>query len=134
MLVHREMAVPDHSGGSVRWSLDHLFLDADGVPTFVEVKRASDTRIRREVVGQMLDYAANGLAYWPASLLREEAERTHGGAAALAEKLQPLLAEAGAQDDVDGYFQRVAANLAAGRARLVFVADEVPIELQRSSS
>ena len=125
------MAVPDHSGGSVRWSLDHLFLDADGVPTFVEVKRASDTRIRREVVGQMLDYAANGLAYWPASLLREAAERTHDDAAALAEKLQPLLAEAGAQDDVDGYFQRVAANLAAGRARLVFVADEVPIELQR---
>jgi hypothetical protein len=31
------------------------------VPTLLEVKRSSDTRIRREVVGQMLDYAANGV-------------------------------------------------------------------------
>lgn len=131
LLVGREMSVPDHPGGSARWRLDHLFLDADGVPTFVEVKRASDTRIRREVVGQMLDYAANGLAYWPAEQLRAAAEETRGGAEKLAEKLQPLLAEAGAQDDIDGYFKRVAGNLAGGRARLVFVADEVPIELQR---
>ena len=30
-------------------------------PTLVEVKRSTDTRIRREVVGQMLDYAAHGV-------------------------------------------------------------------------
>jgi hypothetical protein len=29
----------------------------------LEVKRSSDTRIRREVVGQMLDYAANGASF-----------------------------------------------------------------------
>ena len=51
--------------GSDRWSLDHLFLDRQGVPVLVEVKQASDTRARREVVAQMLDYAANGVAYWP---------------------------------------------------------------------
>lgn len=60
LLVAREMGVPGEANGSDRWSLDHLFLDQDGVPTFVECKRASDTRIRREVVAQMLDYAANG--------------------------------------------------------------------------
>ena len=47
-----------------RWSLDHLFLDQEGIPTFVECKRSTDTRARREVVAQMLDYAANGLQYW----------------------------------------------------------------------
>src|SRR5262249_3604083 len=31
------------------WSVDHLFLDQDAVRTLVEVKRGSDTRIRREV-------------------------------------------------------------------------------------
>lgn len=36
----------------------------------MEVKRSTDTRIRREVVGQMLDYAANGVRYWPAEELR----------------------------------------------------------------
>ena len=67
LLVRRETPVPDTLDGSGRWSLDHLFLDQDGVPTLVEVKRASDTRGRREVVAQMLDYAANGVAYWPSS-------------------------------------------------------------------
>ena len=40
------------------------------MPTFIEVKRASDTRARREVVAQMLDYAANGSMFWTAEQLR----------------------------------------------------------------
>jgi hypothetical protein len=64
LLVTREagIALPGGAGGS-RWSLDHLFLDQDGIPTLVEVKRASDPRGRREVVAQMLDYAAS-LSVW----------------------------------------------------------------------
>src|SRR5215207_1256434 len=57
LLVGRETALPDDEDAAGRWSVDHLFLDQDAVPTLVEVKRSSDTRIRREVVGQMLDYA-----------------------------------------------------------------------------
>jgi hypothetical protein len=64
MLVMREAPVADSEEGSGRWSLDHLFLDQDAVPTLVEVKRASDTRARREVVAQMLDYAANAASWW----------------------------------------------------------------------
>lgn len=64
LLVARELGVPGAEGETGRWSLDHLFLDQDGIPTFVEVKRATDTRARREVVAQMLDYGANGLEYW----------------------------------------------------------------------
>ncbi len=63
LLVRRELAIPDQQDGAGRWAIDHLFLDQDGVPTLVEVKRSTDTRIRREVVGQMLDNAANALAY-----------------------------------------------------------------------
>ena len=59
LLVRREAGIPDAEGGSARWAVDHLLLDQDARPTFVEVKRSTDTRIRREVVGQMLDYAAN---------------------------------------------------------------------------
>ncbi len=50
--------------------MDHLFVDQAGVPTIVEVKRSSDARIRREVVGQMLDYAANAVVYWNLDHLR----------------------------------------------------------------
>src|SRR2546425_1491940 len=71
LLISRETAVPSEEAGVGRWSLDHLFVDQDAVPTLVEVKRSSDTRIRREVVGQMLDYAANGVVYWPLEQLRE---------------------------------------------------------------
>src|SRR3954469_7163222 len=70
LLITREMAVPGEQDGAGRWSLDHLFLDQEAIPTLVEVKRSSDTRIRREVVGQMLDYAANAVAYWPIEALR----------------------------------------------------------------
>ena len=55
LLVKREMGVPKADGASSTWSLDHLFVDAEGVPVVIEVKRSSDTRIRREVLGQMLD-------------------------------------------------------------------------------
>src|SRR3954452_3164618 len=37
LLVRREMGVADREGGTDRWSLDHLFVDQDGIPTFVEV-------------------------------------------------------------------------------------------------
>src|SRR3954454_8385238 len=53
LLIDREVSVP---GGAAGLSLDHLFVDGDGIPVLVEVKRSSDTRIRREVVAQMLDY------------------------------------------------------------------------------
>lgn len=65
VLVRREAAIPSEENGGGRWPLDHLFLDQDGVPTLAEVKRQTDTRIRREVVGQMLDYAANCVVTGP---------------------------------------------------------------------
>ena len=70
LLVKREVGVADAEDAGDRWSLDHLFLDGDGVPTLVEVKRSSDTRARREVVAQMLDYAANATAFWKVDSLR----------------------------------------------------------------
>jgi hypothetical protein len=76
LLVGREAPVADREGGAGRWSIDHLFLDQDAIPTLIEVKRSSDTRIRREVVGQMLDYAANGVRYWAADQLQALFERS----------------------------------------------------------
>jgi hypothetical protein len=37
LLVAREMGVPGEQDGGDRWSLDHLFLDQDAVPTMIEV-------------------------------------------------------------------------------------------------
>ncbi|WP_286157762.1 PDDEXK family nuclease [Streptomyces griseus] len=127
VLVAREMRVPTSTeSGSAYW-LDHLFVDADGVPTLVEVKRAADTRIRREVVGQMLDYAANGARYWPAALLRRSFEETCAvDGRPLEDAYQELL---GGQSP-DEFWATVEERLAAGRMRLLFVADRIPLELR----
>jgi RecB family endonuclease NucS len=51
LLVKREAMVPGDEVGSTTFYLDHLFLDRDGIPTLVEVKRSSNTQIRREIDG-----------------------------------------------------------------------------------
>lgn len=127
LLVRREAAVADHEGGGGRWSIDHLFLDQDGIPTLVEVKRSSDTRIRREVVGQMLDYAANGVRYWADGALRQLFESTcaetgRNPAAILEEIIGP-------DADADDFWARAEHNLRGGVLRLVFVDDVIPDEL-----
>ena len=71
LLVGRELHIPHGDEGSGRGLLDHLFLDRAGVPTLVELKRSTDPGIRRKVVGQMLDYAANAVLYWPEDYVRD---------------------------------------------------------------
>ena len=129
MLVDREQAIASEPGGSGRWSLDHLFLDQDGVPTLVEVKRGTDTRIRREVVGQMLDYAANAILHWPIEELRERfGARCDKAGANPVEALAECL---GVDQDPDAFWAKVRANLLAGRIRMLFVADRIPPELRK---
>src|SRR5258708_2566450 len=74
LLVTREIGIPTETDGPGWWSADHLFLDQDGIPTIVEVKRQTDTRIRREVVGQMLDYAANAVVHLNVDVIRGKFE------------------------------------------------------------
>jgi len=129
LLVAREMSVPDEEAGSRRWSLDHLFIDQEGIPTLVEVKRSSDTRIRREVVGQMLDYAANAVVYWPVEDLRARFESRCDNAD---ERPDEVLGEFLNQTlEIDEFWLQVKTNLQAGRIRMIFLADEIPSELRR---
>lgn len=129
-LIAREQGVPDRDASASRWSIDHLFVDQDAVPTLVEVKRSTDTRIRREVVGQMLDYAANGVRYWPIADLRAAFEVTQRGLGRdPLDAVRELCRDASVS--TDGFFEKVADNLRAGNIRLVFVADLIPDELKR---
>ena len=129
LLVAREQSVPSEAESEGRWFLDHLFVDQDAVPTLVEVKRQSDVRLRREVIGQLMEYAANAVAFWPPETLRESFEARC--------RLQELDAEGeltrhlvtGA--NIDGFWKIAGENLRAGRVRLVLVADLIPPELRR---
>lgn len=126
LLINREQGVADSADGSNRWSIDHLFLDQDGVPTIVEVKRSTDTRIRREVVGQMLDYAANSTKFWDVKTIQSSYEKF-----CIERNLDAsrMLEEFLDDKDEEEFWSDVKTNLQAGKIRLVFVADKIPTEL-----
>lgn len=123
LLVCREAAIGDGEAAG-RWSLDHLFVTREAVPVLVELKRASDTRIRREVVGQLIDYAANASAHWAAGTIAATFARTVG-----VDRADAVLAEFIGDRDPDEFWKQVDSNLASGRLKLVFVADVIPREL-----
>ena len=129
ILVAREAAIPDSEISGRRWSLDHLYLDQDGIPTLIEVKRSTDTRIRREVVGQMLDYAANAVTYWSVDTIKSLYEvRCEKESVDFEKTLESHL---GPDCSYEEYWEKVKTNLDTGRLRLLFVADKIPYELKR---
>ena len=131
LLIKREKGIAESSDTGSRWALDHLIVDQDAVPTLVEVKRGSNPEIRRTIVGQMLEYAANAARTWTGDELRQTFEAT-----AASDKLDPdeelgRLLQVDDEPDADGFWEKVATNLTATRLRLLFVADEIPDTLER---
>ncbi len=128
LLVAREMTIASEENGPGWWSVDHLFLDQDGIPTIVEVKRTSDTRLRREVIAQMLDYAANGLARWKMNDLRSkfesECEKKNQQPSDIYENAF------GPDLDYEMFWTSVKTNLEAKRIRMLLVADVIPREVK----
>ena len=128
LLIRREQPISDAIDASGRWSLDHLFVTREAVPVLVELKRAVDTRLRREVVGQMLDYAANAVAYWQAGTIAAAFATTCETTGTPADT---VLSEFLGDADPSAFWDQVDANFGAGRIKLVFVADTIPRELAR---
>ena len=75
ILVTREKGIAASAGEGARWSVDHLIIDQDAVPTLAEVKRGSSPEIRRSIVGQLLEYAVHASETWTGQELREAFER-----------------------------------------------------------
>ncbi len=115
-LVAQEFSIAEGGDSSNSYAIDHLMIDQDGVPVLVEVKRSSDTRSRREVVAQMLDYASRA-STWDVGRLRESFLRCN-------------TSMTGSDYDTDDFWGRVANCLKAERLRLVFAADLIPDTLK----
>jgi hypothetical protein len=129
LLVRRELPVPDPATGSNRWTIDHVLADQDAVPTLVECKRFEDSRARREVVGQILEYAANGQHYWSAEDLEQYAAETAREFGQTVEEALTALDPTGGSAPEE-FFAAFAHNLREGRVRLVFFMEEAPFELK----
>jgi len=129
MLIKREMPIPDPGTATDRFSLDFLFADQDAIPTLVECKRFADMRSRREVVGQMIEYAANGRYYWSKDMLRSYAEESSKRRnQTLDESIRKLLGPD--FESSEAFFDSFVANLRDGKLRVIFFLDESPIELR----
>lgn len=133
VLVKQEIGIPGEPYAGERWSLDHLFLDQDGKPTLIEVKRASDTRIRREVVGQLLDYAANAVLYWKPEEVRVKYIDTCKAKGQEPNDVLATLLNCSPDDEnlMEEFWDKVFTRLKTGEIRLIFVADEIPDKLAR---
>ena len=130
ILVRREQGIADADEAAERWAADVLLVDQNAVPTFVEVKRGSNSELRRRVVGQMLDYAAHA-PHLRVDDLREAFEQSARDGDDDPDAMLAELLEDEGEADADEFWNRVAANLRAGRLRLLFAADRIPDELAR---
>lgn len=115
-LVKREQTAKIAEDHGNSFSLDHLMVDEEGIPVLVEVKRSTDTRIRREVAAQMLDYACRA-STWTTDELRNSFLKNN-----------PDL-EDDDRFDVE-FWNKVSDNLKSDKMRLVFAADEIPETLR----
>ena len=129
LLVKREMMVEDPGTAEGRWSLDLLMVDQDGIPTLVECKRFRDTRARREVIGQMFDYAANASFYLNQDTLTqylEEQARNRGvDIESYIASVQPSSGRS-----LETFLDAIQNNITQGQIRLVFFMEESPPELR----
>lgn len=131
ILITREKGIAELSGQAARWSVDHLIVDQDAMPTLAELKRGSNPEIRRTIVGQLLEYAAHASDTWTADELREAFERrTEAQGLNSRDEIAKLLQSDG-DPPVDEFWKRVSTNLSANRLRLLFVADDIPDPLAR---
>lgn len=128
LLVGRQVGISDGAVDVARWDLDLLFVDQEAIPTLVEVKRKSDTRLRREVFGQILEYAANAPTFWTPDWLKERFAGHCGAGKNPDATLTEFLRDG---RPVETFWEDVHVNLEKGNMRLVLVADRIPPEVQR---
>ncbi|MCT7959166.1 hypothetical protein NG799_13590 [Laspinema sp. D1] len=129
LLISREIPLPAEDEVNGQWSFEHLFIDQNAIPTLVAVKHTQDDRIRREIVGQMLDYAANVLIYWPIESIITQFESNCRDVGRDPEQVFEEFLGTDAHED--RFWDKVKTNLQAGKLRLVFVSDEISPELRR---
>ena len=79
----------------------------------------------------MLEYAAHAAQTWTADELRKTFEETASDNGVDPDERLRKLLETEDEADADSFWEDVATNLTATQMRLLFVADEIPDELER---
>jgi hypothetical protein len=125
LLVGRNMP-PAALDDGVGWSVDYLFVDRDGMPTFVDCKCPFQTGTRHEVIGRMLEYVATAQTSWEEKDLRSWLSSEHYDPDAA---VASLLGDS--PPDSEAFIDGVLKQLKLGRFRLVFLVGEATSRLLR---
>jgi len=124
VLLRREMPV----GG---WSLDHLFVDQKSILTLVETKLFQNPESRREVIGQIIEYAANAEEFWAGGSARQKATEFWSNQDPPKELDDVLQKEFGDELDIEDFWRKAEENLKNGKIRLMIATDELRPEIRR---
>lgn len=121
-LLRREMPIG-------AWSLDHVLVDQRGILTLVEAKLVQNPEARREVMGQIMEYAANAREAWGGGRLRERATEFWQQSG---RQIDDILREQLGDDvDIEELWSAIDANLNSGKFRLLLASDELRPEVRR---
>ena len=112
--ICRELATP-------AGYLDNLLLTPSGLPVLVECKLWRNPQARREVVGQIIDYAKE-LARWSSADLQREVAKSTGRSGNV---LVEILDQAGVKVDEIALNDAISENLRRGRFLLLIVGDGI---------
>lgn len=131
LVVTRESGSTDYPIGIDRWTLDHLLVDQDAVPTLVECHMSTDVETGRLTIARLLDYAANIKSYWPDGRMREAARVTLRRAGRTYEYAVGELIESDDPRQVEAFWARADQNMSEGHVRIVLASSKFSPELYR---
>ena len=114
------------------WSLDVLLVDQYGVLTLVEAKLAENREMRRQVIGQIVEYAAHAKEDWADGKARTLAIKYYGAKGQKFDDIIHSEFSSGNPDfSIDGFWNLVENNLSSGKIRLVIAVDEFNDKITR---
>jgi hypothetical protein len=122
VLLRRQMPVKGNSVGN-------LYVDQHGMLTVVETRLLENPESRREVVGQIIEHAANAAEAWGNGQARRMATEAWKREGKVLDNV--LNEEFGDPHASESIWQRVEANLSQGRLRLIIATDELRPEVRR---
>lgn len=122
LLLRRELPL---SG----WSLDHLYVDNEGVLTLLETKLFDNPDARREVIGQIVEYGAYASECWEVAKLRQYASEFWQKKG---KKLDEVIRDTfGEGVEIEDFWNKVEENIEKRQLRLMIAADKLRPEVRR---
>lgn len=116
--------------GVTKGSIDVLLLGNDGVLTIVEAKLSENTReIRRMMIAQAIEYAAQLYAEWDSNRIQSEGEK-YWRKAYDKDFSEEMRKKFDIQSD-EGFWRGVDANVKEGNVRVLYACDEIPKEVRQ---